>query len=104
MKGTLDETFAEMAEEVGNDDAKAMLAVFNEAVVFLSEKDTAHREWVAPQLTDIGIDVLVSLLFLQQAEKWDYKKNIAEIFIREAGPRVRMNLDLIKTAKPTVEA
>ncbi len=58
---------------------------------FLRDQDLEYREWVAQYLVDLFIDIYVSYLFLDQATKWDYKKNVARMFIREMKPRVVMN-------------
>ena len=50
------------------------------------------------------IDVLVSFLLLGHATQWNAKAVVADKFIRDAGPRVRMNLEYIRAAQPTVTA
>ena len=111
LKGTLDDWFAELAAKdygpalAGQAEAaRANLETFKQACAFLQEKDNAFREWTAPFLVDLTIDVLVSFLFLGHATQWDAKVAVADKFIRDAGPRIRMNLEYIRTAKPTVSA
>ena len=111
LKGTLDDWFAELAAKdygsalaVQAEAARANLETFKQACAFLQEKDNAFREWTAPFLVDLTIDVLVSFLFLGHATQWDAKVAVADKFIRDAGPRIRMNLEYIRTAQPTVGA
>jgi alkylation response protein AidB-like acyl-CoA dehydrogenase len=80
------------------------LAQLKETAEFLKDKDTDYREWVAPHVVDMAIDIYVAFLFLEQAEKWDYKKKVARKFIRDMMPRVAMNKANAFTAEPVIVA
>ncbi len=82
-----------IAEQRGR--VREPLALLREAQQFLQGKDQEYRELVAPHLVDMWIDVYVSLLLLRQAEKWDYKKQVAHRFIDVMLPRVRMNREYV---------
>jgi len=71
------------------------LALLRESIELLQGKDAEYRELVAPHLVDMWIDIYVSLLFLRQAEQWDYKKQVAHRFIDVMLPRVRMNREYV---------
>lgn len=65
---------------------------FNEAVEFVNDKkEPDYRDLVARKIVDMAIDVYVSYLLLEQAEKLDQKKIVAEYFIKSMLPRVEMN-------------
>ena len=108
VKGDLDEYFGAFAAHVYSDPELAALAgkageglaVLRETLGFLKTKESVYRDHVAPHVVDMAIDVLVSYLFLQQAEKWDYKKLVARKFIRDAIPRIRMNRDYAFNGEP----
>ncbi len=108
LKGELNAFFDEMAAHPFSDPdllpmvekARAARATLAEVIAALNEKETEHRDWAAPHLVDIAIDVMVSFLFLQQAEKWDYKKKVARKFIADMGPRVAMNREYAMTVEP----
>jgi len=82
-----------IAEQRGR--VREPLAQLREAQQFLQNADPDYRELVAPHLVDMWIDVYVSLLLLRQAERWEYKKQVAHRFIDLMLPRVRMNREYI---------
>ena len=108
LKGDLDDLLGGFAAHTYGDTELAALSgkagdgltVLRETLGFLKTKDTVYRDHVAPYVVDMAIDVLVSYLFLQQAEKWDYKKLVAKKFIRDAIPRIRMNRDYTFNGEP----
>ena len=108
MRGDLDElldqhaakTYADAELEALAVKARDAAASLKEVVEYLKEADKDLREWVARHLVDIAIDAYVSFLFLEQAEKWDYKKIIARKFIHDMGPRVAMNKTYAMTLDP----
>ncbi|MBU0678918.1 MAG: acyl-CoA dehydrogenase family protein [Verrucomicrobia bacterium] len=96
VRGDLNEYIAGLAEKVTrNPELKAEVdkaaAVLQECLAFLKEKDVGYRELIAPHAVDIFIDVAVGYLFLAQAEKWEYKVEVARKFIHDMAPRVEMN-------------
>jgi len=103
VRGDLDELLAECAAKTYaapelnalSQQAGEGLKLFREAAAFLKEKDVTYRETVAPQLTDIFIDVFCSYLFLQQAEKQAEKAKTAARFIQVMLPRARMNREYV---------
>ncbi len=82
-----------IAEQRGR--VREAYGLLKESQQTLQGKDQDYRELVAPNLVDMWIDVYVSLLFLRQAEKWEYKKQVAHRFIDVMLPRVRMNREYV---------
>lgn len=76
--------------------AKDLNKQYDEAIASLKDREPEYRDYVAPHLVDLFVDMFVSYLLIAQAEKWDYKKAIARKFISDAAPRVAMNLSCIK--------
>jgi len=110
VRGDLDELFADFGAHKFEDPELEALAervrqavvILGEATAFLKDKDTEYREWVAPHVVDMAIDIYVSSLFLQQAEKWDYKKKVARKFIADMMPRIVMNKEYALTGNPII--
>lgn len=76
--------------------AKDLNRQYDEAIASLKDREADYRDYVAPHLVDLFVDMFVSYLLIAQAEKWDYKKTIARKFVSDAAPRVAMNLSFIK--------
>jgi hypothetical protein len=70
-----------------------------EAMDFVRAQPAGYEERVGIYVVDMAIDVLVSQLFLRQAERSEHKKRVLARFVRDAGPRVRMNLEYVRTAE-----
>lgn len=71
---------------------------FNTAVEYVNEKkDSDYKNLVARKIVDMAIDVYVSYLFLEQAEKLDRKKIVAEYFIKLMLPRMEMNKTYVRS-------
>ena len=109
VRGDLDTWIDELAEGPFADAGLASAAAeargqLAEVVAFLKDKDTTYREWVAPNVVDIAIDVIVAYLFLNQAEKDPSKQAFAQKFITDIGPRIGMNRTYAERAEPLVEA
>lgn len=81
-----DSELSELQEKV-----KTAHAILGESLRFLADKDNEKRELVAQEATDMFIDVLVSYIFIKQAEKWEYKRSVARRFVSDMLPRVKMN-------------
>jgi alkylation response protein AidB-like acyl-CoA dehydrogenase len=104
LRGDVDEilqnyagkTYADPDVAALHQKAKALHALYTEAVAALKDRDQNYREYVAPHFVDMFIDVFVSYLLADQAAKWDYKKNIARKFISDSLPRTRMNLSFVQ--------
>lgn len=94
-----DPELAQLAEQ-----ARQGLASLKEAVTFLQDKDTDYREWVARHAVDMALDVYLSLLLIQQAERWDAKRGVARKFVADALPRIAMNLAYVRNASPLLAA
>jgi 3-(methylthio)propanoyl-CoA dehydrogenase len=112
VRGDLTELLDEHAARKPGDPALDLLRsevskgldALKETIAFLQDKDNAYREWIAPHVVDMAIDVYVAFLFIEQAEKWNYKKGIARRFIRDMMPRIVMNRDYALNGTPAVEA
>ena len=63
----------------------------------LSLGDADHVKFIKNLST---VNVYVAFLFLEQAEKWDYKRQIVRKFVSDLGPRVRMNREYALTSEP----
>jgi alkylation response protein AidB-like acyl-CoA dehydrogenase len=107
LKGDLDDLFARDASHVYTDASLAPIAarvseslgLLREAMDFVRAQPAGYEERVGIYLVDMAIDVLVSQLFLRQAERSEHKKRVLTRFVRDAGPRVRMNLEYVRTAE-----
>jgi hypothetical protein len=60
-----------------------------------SANDRAYSDLMARRLVDLGSDALVAHLLLLQAEKDPVRAVVAEKFIHDALPRIRMQADYI---------
>jgi alkylation response protein AidB-like acyl-CoA dehydrogenase len=110
VRGDLDDMLQKLANRPVTDlelaplaeQARAALATLKEVVTFLQGKSTEYREWVAKNAVDIAIDVYVSLLLLEQAEKWDHKRMVVKKFVADMMPRVTMNRAYVMNAEPVL--
>ncbi len=110
VRGDLDELLDGLAAKTYADPELESLAAevrqargtMRDTVEFLKEKDVDYREWVAPYAVDMAIDIYISLLFLQQAEKWDAKRAVARYFVRAMRPRVELNHTYAVQAEPVL--
>ena len=108
VRGDLDELLRDLTAKDYTDPelnllaqkARQTQAMLGEVIAYLQTKDNDYREWVAKNVTDMAIDVLVSNLLLRQAEKWDAKKPIARKFINDTLPRCAMNREYALTSQP----
>jgi 3-(methylthio)propanoyl-CoA dehydrogenase len=55
------------------------------------ETDTPFRSFMARRIVDMGAEILMGYLLLEDAALWDRKRSVAEHFIREAVSRCRMH-------------
>lgn len=74
--------------------------MLRECVEFAKAKEGESRERLAKQICDMTLDVYISYLFLDQAEKWDRKKKVAKRFIHDALPRIEMNRQYVLSGNP----
>ena len=108
VRGDMDELLQKLADQpVADpelnalaDQARAAFQTFKEVIAFLQDKDTDYREWVAKHVVDIAIDTYLSFLLIQQAGKWDYKRAVANKFVRDSMPRIAMNRAYAFSAQP----
>ena len=108
VRGDMDELLQKLADQpVADpelnalaDQARAAFQTFTEVIAFLQDKDTDYREWVAKHVVDIAIDTYLSFLLIQQAGKWDYKRSVANKFVRDSMPRIAMNRAYAFSAQP----
>ncbi len=103
MQPILDMVVKEFADpELAGLAAKVKVAQsqMDEAIAHLLECDGDYRDLMAPKLTDLAIDVYIGWLLLNQAEKWEYKRQIAKRFIADMGPRARMNHEYVLSDRP----
>ena len=100
LRGNLDDALDKFAEKnYPDDDLNSLASEVNDARQSLKEaieyindkKDTDYRGLVARKIVDITLDVYISYLFLNQAEKSDRKKTVARKFIKDMLLRVEMN-------------
>lgn len=107
VRGDLDEVLEGYASKPPADAELAALHAetvkadrsLRECLVALRERDHNYRELVAGHVTDMFIDIYASYLLIRQAELWDYKRKVAERFVRLMVPHVAMNKDYALTAK-----
>ena len=108
VRGDMDELLQKLADQpVADpelnalaDQARAAFQTFKEVIAFLQDKDTDYREWVAKHVVDIAIDTYLSFLLIQQAGKWDYKRAVANKFVRDSMPRSAMLRVYAFSARP----
>jgi len=110
-RGYMDDALDEYVEKKYNDELLDSLhdlvieahKKFNEAVKFVNDKkDSDYRDLVARKIVDMGIDIYISYLFLEQAEKSEQKKVIAEYFIQSMLPRTEMNKTYVMSGNKIV--
>jgi alkylation response protein AidB-like acyl-CoA dehydrogenase len=64
---------------------KSMITDFNKTVEFVHEqKDREYVEFVSEKVVKMGLDVYISILFLDAATKNDRKIKLAELWIKDA--------------------
>jgi len=103
LKGDLEDLFNELSgKRYANADLNELAdkvrksqAALKVCIEFVKGRDLEYRDVVAKKVCDIVIDILVSYLFLAQAEKWDYKRKVAKKFIQDALPRIELNRQYI---------
>jgi len=83
---------------------REMDARLREALAFLKEQPVEYRELVARETTDFFLGVFVSYVFLRQAEKWAYKKDVAQAYIRYIRPQTELNASRVRNAQLMVLA
>ncbi len=99
VRGDLDALYDEYAGPAHADprvetlaeSTRTVLADLREVASFLQSKDVEYREWVAPHVVDMAIDVLISFLLLQQADRWPEKLEVARPFVRGMVARAAMH-------------
>ncbi|MBM3238102.1 acyl-CoA dehydrogenase [Candidatus Poribacteria bacterium] len=117
LRGNLNGALAKFSEQTYADEGLNTLAsevkkardLLSESIEYVNnKKDTDYRNLTARRVIDMAIDVYVSYLLLNQAEKLDRKKSVAKKFIRDMAPRVEMNSKYVmsgdKTAMEDFEA
>ena len=95
-----DEDLNILASEV----KKAQDALLTSIEYINNKKDSDYRNLTARKVVDMAIDVYVSYLLLNQAEKSARKKSVAKKFIGDMLPRVEMNSKYVTSGdKTTIE-
>jgi alkylation response protein AidB-like acyl-CoA dehydrogenase len=108
LKGDLTPLLAAVANDyVGDPDlcpqaarVREAQALLDQSIEYLKAKDQDYRDLMAPRLTDLAIDVYVGWLLLAQANKWEYKRKVAQRFIADMLPRARMNREYVLSDRP----
>jgi len=85
---------ADLAERL-----RATRAWVDEATVFVKERGAEYRDLMARRLVDLALDHYLGWLLLAQAAKWDYKRRVAERFLADALPRMRMNHEIAMSGR-----
>lgn len=114
LRGNLDDALDKFATKNYSDDSLNSLASeamnayqsLKEAIKYVNEKkDTDYRNLIARRIVDMTIDIYIAYLFLNQAEKSERKKTVAQKFIHDMLPRVAMNREyVISGNKTAIEA
>jgi alkylation response protein AidB-like acyl-CoA dehydrogenase len=100
LRGNLNSALAKFSEQTyADEELSTLVSEVKKAQDMLSasieyvnnKKDTDYRNLTAKKVVDMAIDVYVSYLLLNQAEKSARKKSVAKKFIRDMAPRVEMN-------------
>jgi hypothetical protein len=97
LSGVLDKELAKFTENVypaslANFSAsiKSMLADFNKAVEFVrQQKDHEYVEFISETIVKMGLDVYISTLFIDAAQKDARKEKLAEIWSNQAQIRIK---------------
>jgi alkylation response protein AidB-like acyl-CoA dehydrogenase len=116
LRGNLNDALTKLSEQAYEDEELKTLAskvknaqnVLLASIEYVNDKrdsegkrDSDYRNLVARKVVDIAIDVYVSYLLLNQAEKSTRKKSVAKKFIRDMAPRVGMNVKYVMNGDKT---
>ncbi len=110
VRGDLDELLNAEAAMVYKDEELAALHQevrvmglrLRESQDFLKEKPVEYRELVARETSDFFIAVYTSYIFLRQAQKWEYKKEVAKAYINYVKPETELNYSRIRSAEAAI--
>ena len=103
LAGVLDKEFDKFKEQSFNTDLqplsnsiKSLIATFDKSVETVrNQKDHEYTEFISERLVKMGLDIFISILFLDAATKNDRKVKLAEIWIAEATLRIKENSEFI---------
>ncbi|MDX1283790.1 MAG: acyl-CoA dehydrogenase family protein [Draconibacterium sp.] len=92
LSGVLDKELAKFSESVYpvslenvSASIKSMLTDFNKAVEFVrQQKDHEYVEYISETIVKMGLDVYISTLFIDAAQKDERKAKLAEIWVNQA--------------------
>ncbi|MFQ6044707.1 MAG: acyl-CoA dehydrogenase family protein, partial [Candidatus Poribacteria bacterium] len=98
-----DEELNSLSSEVkiAQDMLSASIEYVNDKRDSEGNKDTDYRNLIARKVVDIAIDVYVSHLLLNQAEKSARKRLVAKKFIKDMAPKVEMNSKYVTSGDKT---
>lgn len=110
VRGDLDELLNAEAAMVYKDEelealhqeVRVMGLRLRESQEFLKEKPVEYRELVARETSDFFIAVYTSYIFLRQAQKWEYKKEVAKAYINYVKPETELNYSRIRSAEAAI--
>jgi len=86
-----------------SDSVKSMIASFDSAVeIVRSQKDREYTEFISERIVKMGLDIYISILFLDSATKNDRKIKLAEIWIKDLLLRIKENSDFVLSGNRTV--
>ena len=78
------------------------LELAQKSLAYLREQDQRYLDLRAREMVEIGMDLINSLLLLEQSKTSDHKRTVAELYVRQAMPRVRMRADYICSGERVV--
>jgi alkylation response protein AidB-like acyl-CoA dehydrogenase len=96
LAGVLDKEFEEFQNTYKNDSFKSlydeivsMIWKFNAVLEFVrNNHDHEYNDYHAERIVKIGLDIFISILYLDSADLNDRKKELAEIWVKKAKLRV----------------
>jgi len=75
---------------------KPMLEDFNKAVEFVREqKDHEYVEYISETIVKMGLDVYISTLFIDAAQKDERKFILAEIWLKQSSNKIQENSKIV---------
>ncbi|HIE28883.1 TPA: acyl-CoA dehydrogenase [Candidatus Poribacteria bacterium] len=116
LRGNLNGALTEFSEQTYEDEDLNTLAsevrkaheILSASIEYVNDKkdsegsrDADYRNLTARKVVDMTIDVYISYLLLNQAEKSARKKSVAKKFIKDMAPRVEMNSEYVMSGDKT---
>jgi len=103
LSGVLDKEFDKFKELSFNSElqplvesVKSFIASFDKSVETVrNQKDHEYTEFISERIVKMGLDIYISILFLDAATKNDRKVKLAEIWTVEAQLRIKENSEFI---------